>query len=449
MQMHTSKRIVLNTFGTHGDILPFVGIAKQLQALGHRPVIATSTLYEPLMRSHGVDFLPVGPHFSDVERDLGIDLAAIMKMAFDPLKGGAFLLQKMVLPYFEQNYEELKVACEGADMLISQPTTATAFLVALKRGLPWRTVVLQPMPLRLMTADDPANISNFVAMHRLHALIGSKAYGAIWKFIRVSGRGMLRFIDDKSRVLGIYDKSQHPMFERVFSPEGTIALFPKTLMRKPQAPGLPPNISYAGFSYFDGGNAGLPPELQAFLDKGAAPVTFTLGSAIVMNPGRFYEECSAACEKLGVRAVFLTGKSEVKRQLPASQIAVPWASHAALFPRSMAVVDQGGIGTCAQALRAGVPQLVVPHSLDQPDNATRLNELGVALRLMPWRTKGRPLVRALDDLVNDASLRQKLGELKPHINQTCGTQAAAQILSAARPKLLPEYEMQPAMRLSA
>ena len=49
-----------------------------------------------------------------------------------------------------------------------------------------------------------------------------------------------------------------------------------------------------------------------------------------------------------------------------------------VLPRAAAVVHQGGIGTAAQALAAGVPQLVVPLKNDQFDNARRLERLGVA-----------------------------------------------------------------------
>lgn len=431
MQPRSSKRIVLNTFGTHGDVLPFIGLAKQMQAMGHRPAVATSTHYADLIRSHGIEFLPAGPHHEQIGRDLGLDVAGIMKRAFDPITGGTFLLQKMILPYFEQSYEELDIACADADLLISQPMTAPAYLIAHKRSLPWKTVVLQPLPLGLMSAQDPSAVSNHIPLHKLQSLIGERAYRGLWNLIKKAGRPLVSVIDDKARQLGIYSKHQHPLFERVFSNQGTIALFPEALMRRPLATDWPPGVSFAGFSYFDGGQASLPDELNMFLERGERPVAFTLGSSVVMNPGRFFEESSLACEKLGVRAVFLAGPGTIERPLPKSQIVVPWASHAALFPRCRAVVNQGGIGTCAQALRAGVPQLVVPHAHDQPDNAYRLLRSGAALSLMPWKAHGRPLRNALFKLIDDAALRSSTRRMHSQINVQCGTITAAQTLLAS------------------
>ena len=54
-----------------------------------------------------------------------------------------------------------------------------------------------------------------------------------------------------------------------------------------------------------------------------------------------------------------------------------------VLPRSSALVHHGGIGTTAQGLAAGVPQLVMPMSHDQPDNADRLVRMGVGSFLPP------------------------------------------------------------------
>jgi rhamnosyltransferase subunit B len=62
----------------------------------------------------------------------------------------------------------------------------------------------------------------------------------------------------------------------------------------------------------------------------------------------------------------------------------PFAMHAAyvpfdlLAPRVAAFVHHGGVGTCAQVLAAGRPQLITPFAHDQFDNAARLARLGVA-----------------------------------------------------------------------
>jgi len=83
---------------------------------------------------------------------------------------------------------------------------------------------------------------------------------------------------------------------------------------------------------------------------------------------------------LGCRAVFLTMKpQQLPADLPDSIFVAIYAPFSRLLPRASAMVHHGGIGTTSQCLAAGIPQLVVFMSLDQPDNAARVERLGVGL----------------------------------------------------------------------
>jgi UDP:flavonoid glycosyltransferase YjiC (YdhE family) len=142
-----------------------------------------------------------------------------------------------------------------------------------------------------------------------------------------------------------------------------------------------------GFAFYDKlePGQGLSPGLARFLDAGPAPVVFTLGSSAVFDAGEFYAESLAAARQAGRRAVLLIGLDA--RNMPATAVpdmvlVAEYAPYSELLPRAAATVHQGGIGTTAQALRAGRPMIVVPWSHDQPDNAMRVKKLGVA-RVIP------------------------------------------------------------------
>ena len=96
----------------------------------------------------------------------------------------------------------------------------------------------------------------------------------------------------------------HPMFEGMFSPHLTLALFSRVL-GLPQ-PDWPQNVKTTGFVFYNGPDA-LAPKLEAFLAAGEPPVVFTLGTSAVGAAGSFYHESAAAAARLGVRAVLLTG----------------------------------------------------------------------------------------------------------------------------------------------
>jgi UDP:flavonoid glycosyltransferase YjiC (YdhE family) len=141
-----------------------------------------------------------------------------------------------------------------------------------------------------------------------------------------------------------------------------------------------------GYPFYDhDGEPGLSEALVRFLDAGSPPLVFTLGTSGVLDPGRFYLESALAARRLGRRAVLLVGRipgSQRIESLPEGVACFDYAPFSALFPRAAAVIHQGGIGTTGQALRAGVPQLVMPLAHDQPDNADRVRRLGVA-RVLP------------------------------------------------------------------
>ena len=104
------------------------------------------------------------------------------------------------------------------------------------------------------------------------------------------------------------------------------------------------------------------------------------------------------------------------------------APHQLLFPKARAVVHQGGIGTTGQALRAGRPMLVVPHAHDQPDNAFRVANLGVARTLFPRRYRAAHVARELEELFNDAGYERRAGEVAKIVRGEAGAEGAADAL---------------------
>ncbi len=121
-------------------------------------------------------------------------------------------------------------------------------------------------------------------------------------------------------------------------------------------------------------------------------------------PGDFYRESLTAARRIGRRAVLLVGpEGELGVADGRDAIAVPYAPFSTLFPRAAAVVHQGGVGTTQQALRAGRPQLVVPHLGDQFDNSARVARLGCGETLARGRYRAERVAGALDRLLGDAT----------------------------------------------
>ena len=158
----------------------------------------------------------------------------------------------------------------------------------------------------------------------------------------------------------------------------------------------------------------LPPEAEAFLQQGPPPVIFTPGSFMRLS-NVFFAEAVKACEQLGVRAIFLTPHADqLPSPLPSTIRHFKFVSLQRLSKACAALVHHGGIGTCAQGLRAGIPQLIAPVFFDQPDNAARLEALGVGKRVERFEAGAvcellRELLQSQSVHANCASVRDRFG----------------------------------------
>ena len=104
--------------------------------------------------------------------------------------------------------------------------------------------------------------------------------------------------------------------------------------------------------------------------------------------------------------------------------------YSAVFPHAAAVIHQAGIGTLAQALTAGRPQLIVPVAFDQPDNAQRAEALGVA-RVMPFKkVTAKRLAEALGPLLEDRTYASRAATVAATLGREDATGVACDALEA-------------------
>ncbi|MBI1785582.1 glycosyltransferase, partial [Candidatus Sumerlaeota bacterium] len=154
------KRILIATFGSLGDLHPYLAIAKELKRRGHRPLIATLDRYREMVEGEGIDFMVMRP----LESQFGGTQDVVRKIVH-PRKGPEYLIRRVVMPYVRESYDDLFRAADGADLLISHPITYALPLVAEKLGLPWISSVLSPMSF--FSAHDPSVIPAAPWMHHL------------------------------------------------------------------------------------------------------------------------------------------------------------------------------------------------------------------------------------------------------------------------------------------
>ncbi len=413
-------RIVLATFGSYGDLNPFLALALELKRRGHDPVIATAEGYRGDVESRGLGFAPVRP---DLDRG---DLA-LFERALDRVKGPEVIIREIMMPRVRESYDDLERAAAGADLLLSHSLTYAAPVLAEKKNMIWLSVVLQP--LMFLSAEDPPVLAPAPWLAALRPL-GPAVNRLLLRLVKLAGSRWGDPVRALRRELGL-PRGEDPLFDGQYSPYGTLALF-SPLYGPPQLD-WPENTLACGFPFLDSdiGGKGLDPALEAFLDAGTPPVVFTLGSAAVMIAGDFFRNAAAAVKGHGVRAILLAGPSAKDlTDLPNGVEAFESAPYHDLFPRCAAVVHSGGIGTTAQALRAGIPQLIVPFAHDQYDNAARVVRLGVGEALHGRNPTGRELAATLSRLLDDDGIKQRAAQVGAAIRAENGAMLACDTIDS-------------------
>jgi rhamnosyltransferase subunit B len=417
----TGKRIVLSTFGSFGDIHPYLAIALELRARGHIPVMATSEVYREKMDAQGIFFHPVRP---DVPAyDQPDEIARLIEGLMEPRQGSERVMQ-MLLPHLRDVYDDLNSAVEGADLLVTHPLPLVGPIVAQVRKLPWVSSVLAP--ISFFSAYDPPVPPQIPALYHLIKLSPVIARGVF----RLATRRLDRLMEPVYQLraeLGL-PRGEQPLIGGQHSPEKVLALFSRVLAQ-PQRD-WPPQTCITGFPFYDRRDyfreLETPPEVRKFLDAGPPPIIFTLGSSAFWVARDFYQDAMVASQALGRRALLLIGHSRnlPQARLPDGVAAFEYAPYSEVLPRACAVVHQGGVGTTGQGLRAGRPVLIVPHAHDQFDNAARVVRLGCG-RMMPRpRFNSRTAIRELGALLDHASYGQRAAQVAEMVKRENGASLA-------------------------
>jgi UDP:flavonoid glycosyltransferase YjiC (YdhE family) len=417
------KKIVISTFGSFGDIHPYIAIALELKKRGHHPVIATSEIYREKTDTLGLELYPVPPELPSYDQP--DEVSRMVGELIDTKKGPERVFKQFINPHLREMYDALAEATRGADLLLTHMLSLAAPPLVEKTGVKWVSSVLAP--ISFFSVNDPPVMPQMPSLYNLLKLSPVFARG----FMRIARWRLRSFAEPVYRLrdeLGL-QRGGNPILEGQHSPTLVLALFSSVIAGR--QPDWPPHTRVTGFPFYDrrdlaGDAAGLDPKLSEFLDAGEPPVVFTLGSSAIWVAEDFYCESIAAARAVGVRALLLIGHERNRpAELPLGVAAFDYAPYSEVLPRARAVVHQGGIGTTAQGLRAGIPALVVPFSHDQFDNGARVARCGVGRMLPRSKYNAVSAARELRALLTDESYTTRAAEVGRKVRAENGAATAA------------------------
>ncbi|MEA5599130.1 glycosyltransferase [Rivularia sp. UHCC 0363] len=407
------SRIVLTTIGSLGDFHPLVAIALELRERGHDIVFVTTKQHKNAVELLGFEFHALRPDYASP------DDPAMMALMMDLKRGTERVVRDYIFGNLEETYADLLAAAQGADFILAGDIVYAAQPVAEMLNIPWALCTLAPTSF--LSAYDPPVLPPLPLLIKLRAF-GPSLNQPLIHAIKLTLRPWGEPMQQLRQKLGLAP-IDNPVADGKFSPYLNLALF-SSKFAAPQTD-WPAKTVITGFCFYDG-STHIQPALQEFLDAGPAPILFTLGSAAVCTPGRFYLESIEAAVELNRRAVLLIGKNVPPAELPAGIVTFDYAPYSAIFPRACVIVHQGGIGTTAQALRSGHPTLVVPYSHDQPDNAARLERLGTSRTVSRNRYSASRAVKGLRELLRSPKYAAKASDVSHALQAESGVYTACE-----------------------
>ncbi len=409
-------RIVLTTFGSIGDLNPFIALGLALRPKGYDVVFAVEANFEQLVAVQG---FPVQLLTGDQAQALGPHNHEIFN-SDRTLASLNLLLDRYILPTLPAKVAELREICEGADLLISVASQFAASIVAELLHMPWIAVILTPSTLPSASiAAQPLPMSLPAPVQRL-----SNRF-SWW----LGGMVLRRMVDrpvNRLRLEWHVPPRANLMWTGNLSPTFTALAVSSALVPRPDD--WPEYVHITGFCFWDGSEDWQFPEpLNAFLHGGKPVVAVTAGTVAPDERALFvpyYQTSIASILACGARALLINAPDiSVSPEQKEDVLQIHFAPFSRIFPMCAAVIHHGGIGTIAQCLRAGVPSLVVPGGMDQPFNAAQVVQRKAGLWIARKRYSIERAGKALRALLEKPTYRERARKMQAQIAQEDGVAA--------------------------
>jgi rhamnosyltransferase subunit B len=407
-------RYLLTPVGSSGDVHPYVGIGGVLKARGHEVTVFSAEPHRTTVEAAGLEFVSTvtTEQYEDATRNPDL---------WHPRRGFETVL-RMIAPSLEDSYRELEARyVPGESFLVGHPLSLFARIFEDKTGCPAATLHLAPSSIR--------------SVYQVPALPPGVDISGLPRWLK----RLFWYLVDRRAIDPLIEPALNRFratlglapVRRIYqswinSPQLVIGLFPDWFGSR--QPDWPAHCHQASFPLWDAPGGAVDQELAGFLDGGSPPVVASPGTAN-RHAAAFFSATQAALTRLGLRGLFLTGFLEqLPPDLPKTTMVRRYAPFSAVLPRARAFVHHGGIGTLAQGLAAGTPQLVMPMAFDQPDNALRAARLGVARWLAPANFTAERVAAALTELQESPAVRTAAGKWRDRLRQVDGIAAACDML---------------------
>jgi UDP:flavonoid glycosyltransferase YjiC (YdhE family) len=396
--------VLIATHGTRGDVQPTIALALTLRARGHDVAFVAPANFVDWIASYGFR----------CESD-GVDVEAALRRADVDIH--SFRSQ---MRYFRelapQLFQAVARASARTDLIVGAGVQLAGASIADLRGVPYVNAVFCPCALPSRLAPPPVRWQTLPAwVNRLLWRFGAPAIDALLKGPINAGRAEygLAHVDSPMRTL-----IRRPTIVAADSELG------------PLPPDAPPTAVQTDAWILEQNDA-LDPALDAFIGAGPPPIYVGFGSMVAKRLERLASSVVNAAARCRCRMIVAGGWAALHSLMTSSPdaLVIERAPHQALFPRVAAVVHHGGAGTTTAAARAGVPQVILPHLLDQYYWAHRVEVLGLGPKsFRVERVTPEKLAERIALVLGERQFRDRAREMGARVLARNGVVAGAECL---------------------
>ncbi len=418
-------RIGLQTWGTEGDVRPFVALARELSSRGHTVRLLYTSVegrdFDALAASCGIDARAVGgEYFRDHREELERKASENFNVS-NPLIQLRAIVSDLMDPVVDAGYAAARELCEESDVMVGHFLFHPTGTAAVASGRPYVMVMLQPvLPSRAYPPIGLPDLGRYV-----NPLLWRMAAGLI-DSVLVRRINALRVRHGVAPLRGV-------LKDGTAGTALALAAVSPSLFTRPDD--WSPNTHVSGFLAVPERAEPWEPDgaLRAFLDAGPAPSFLSFGSMFGLDMQRAREAIGIMAE-----AVRITGTRGII-QVPASILGemrtredlcfVTSVPHSRLFPRCALVVHHGGAGTTQSATVAGCPSVVVPHVADQFLWGELLRQRGVAPgNLRRGDLTAARLAARMRAVISQPAMRERAVTLGASLTEERGAARAAELI---------------------
>lgn len=407
--------ITILTYGSRGDIQPFLPLSLGLMLRGHHVTLAAPPRFQNLVEEHGVTFSPLAGDPEDLSRRFNDSGFNFIKQVRDMMSHAVEIGAEMLL--------KTEQACRDADLIIHTFAHAVgAHTLAREKNIP--DIHIQTFPMFAPTGDYPNVTMPDLKLRTLNRLTHVASKKITW-WTSSFGYEQIR------RRAGLPKR-------RLYFPFGKDPLHPPTPILCAWSPSvLPPssdwspNVQVTGYFFFDGNASYQPPaELQTFLDAGDPPVCVSFGSMVNRDAEKIDRIVREALTQTSRRGIILSGWRKLKRSPTKNLLYLETVPHDWLLPRCKMVVHHGGAGTTSAGLRAGISNIVVSFTADQPFWGRRVHAVGAGPKPIPVKNLlVEKLTQAIVEAEGDA-IRKGAQDVGQRIRSEDGVRRAVELIES-------------------